>query len=47
MQVYLDNPIKIDGIEIRHTVYGLKNMLDLYENMLKTATREQLGDKLS
>lgn len=42
---YLDNPIKIDGIEIRHTVYGLKNMLDLYENMLKTATREQLGDK--
>lgn len=45
MQIYLESPIKIDGVEIRHTVYGLKNRLELYENMLKTASREQLGDK--
>lgn len=45
MEIYLEKSIFINGIEVRHTVYGLKNRLELYEHMLKTAAKDQLDDK--
>lgn len=41
--VYLDNPIKINDIEIHHTYEGLKFMIAHTEAILKIATPAQLG----
>ena len=43
--VYLENPITINGFTIRHTVDGLKYLIDHYEQMLSKQVSEKVRSK--
>lgn len=43
--IYLDAPYTLEGIEIRHTLEGLKYMADHYETILKVTPPAKLDAK--
>lgn len=45
MKVYLDEPVVINDVEVRHTKEGLIYLIDHYEHILKISTPKQLDDK--
>ena len=45
MKIYLDEKIKINGIEVGHTYEGCKYLIDHYTHMLANARPEQMGEK--
>lgn len=44
-KIYLDEKIKINGIEVGHTYEGLKYLIHHYEHLLTIATAQQMNDK--
>lgn len=45
MKIYLDEKIKINGVDIGHTYEGLKYLIDHYEHILKISTPQQMDDQ--
>jgi hypothetical protein len=43
-KIYLDEPIILHGIKVRHTYEGLIYLIKHYEHILATATEKQLDD---
>jgi hypothetical protein len=45
-QTYLNEPIVIDGNKIGLTPYGLKKMIEHYEQCMSIATPQQMDDNV-
>jgi hypothetical protein len=44
-KIYLEEPITINDVEVRHTKEGLIYLIDHYESILNNSTPKQLGEK--
>jgi hypothetical protein len=44
-KIYLEEPIRINDVEVRHTPQGLEYLINHYKHILANATPKQLGDK--
>lgn len=44
-KIYLDEPILLHGIEVRHTKAGLEYLIEHFNHMLEIGTDKQLNDE--